>query len=102
MKAARAIAIAVLSYTAMLAPTASQASSIEVPVPGGHVRLPAPPMLPVPPVVVIQGDRGHDSYEREPEHRHYERRYYHEDHRRHHDDYRGHYDHDRYRGDHRH
>jgi hypothetical protein len=104
MKATRTLAIALLSYAAMLAPTASQADSIEVPVPGGHVRLPAPPLLPVPvpPVVVIQGDHGHDSGYHAPEHRHYERRYYHEDHRRYHDDHHDHYDHDHYRDDHRH
>jgi hypothetical protein len=62
MKPIRTVVIALLSYAAVLAPSASQARSVELSLPGISVRVPAPPfpiLLP-PGVVITGGDRHHD------------------------------------------
>ncbi|HEX5126171.1 MAG TPA: hypothetical protein VFW00_05485 [Rhodocyclaceae bacterium] len=115
MKSVRILAVAVLGYAAALVPTVSQASSVVVSLPGLHVRLPAPPILPVilPPGVSVHEDHvvgyepvyrplpapryyregWRDDWRYDRWDRHYDRDRY--DHRNDHDRDGDHHDHDR-------
>ena len=105
MKTVRTLVITVLGYAAAFVPGISQARDVELALPGISVRLPAPPLLPLPiPQIVVRG--GYDDYDRGPHYRHMPPpppRYYREDwrHARWHEHRRDYY-YDRHDGDHDH
>ena len=80
MKPVRILVVALLGYAAALAPTISQAHSVDVFLPGINVRLPAPPLpILVPPGVTVR-EVGFDRYDRDVEYRRMPPpRYYRED-----------------------
>ncbi|MEC5384608.1 hypothetical protein VVD49_02680 [Uliginosibacterium sp. H3] len=105
MKPVRTLVLSLLGYAAALVPGISQAHGVELALPGVSVRLPAPPILPLPvPQIVVRG--GYTSYDRGPEYRRMPPpppRYYREDwrHSRWDDrryDHHDHHDHGRHGG----